>query len=62
MLAKTNKVLQKKLTRVDFHLALSELDLKFSAPEVDGLFKSLDVNNDGELDLEEWQSRIYCDT
>ena len=62
MLAKTNKVLQKKLTRVDFHLALSELDLKFTAPEVDGLFKSLDVNNDGELDLEEWQSRVYTDT
>ena len=62
MLAKTNRVLQKKLTRVDFHLALSELDLKFTAPEVDGLFKSLDINNDGELDLEEWQSRIYCDT
>ena len=54
MLAKTNRVLQKKLTRVYFHLALSELDLKFTAPEVDGLFKSLDINNDGELDLEEW--------
>jgi len=54
MLAKTNRVLWKKLTRVDFHLALSELDLKFTAPEVDGLFKSLDINNDGELDLEEW--------
>jgi len=54
MLAKTNRVLQKKLTRVDFHLALSELDLKFTAPEVDGLFKSLDINNDGEHDLEEW--------
>ena len=50
------------MTRVDFHLALSELDLKFSAPEVDGLFKSFDVNKDGELDLEEWQSRVYCDT
>lgn len=62
MLAKTNKVLQKKLNRIDFHMALNELDLKFTAPEVDGLFRSLDANNDGELDLEEWQSRIYCDT
>ena len=27
-LGKANKVIQRKLTRVDFHLALSELDLK----------------------------------
>jgi hypothetical protein len=62
MLAKANKVLQKRLSRSDFHYALSELDLKFSAPEVDSLFKSLDFNGDGELDLDEWQARVYCDT
>jgi Ca2+-binding EF-hand superfamily protein len=62
LLHKANKTLQKKLTRVDLHFALSELDLKFTAPEVDSLFKSLDTNNDGELDLDEWSSRIYCDT
>jgi len=61
-LGKANKVIQRKLTRVDFHLALSELDLKFSAPEVDSLFKLLDFNNDGELDLEEWSARVYCDS
>jgi hypothetical protein len=61
-LGKANKVIQRKLTRVDFHLALSELDLKFSAPEVDSLFKLLDFNNDGELDLEEWAARVYCDS
>lgn len=50
MLAKTNKLLSRKLNRVDFHLAMSELDMKFTAPEVDGLFKLLDFNKDGELD------------
>jgi Ca2+-binding EF-hand superfamily protein len=62
MLTKTNKVIQKKLSRVDFHKALADLDLKFSAPEVDNLFKVLDVNNDGEIDLEEWLGRVYCDS
>jgi hypothetical protein len=38
------------------------LDLKFSAPEVDNLFKVLDFNHDGELDLEEWLGRVYCDS
>ena len=57
----TNKVVQKKLTRVDFHKALSLCNLQFSAPEVDGLFYLLDLNQDGELDLDEWRSRIYED-
>jgi hypothetical protein len=61
MLTKANKVLQRKLNRVDFHLALSDLDLKFSAPEVDSLFKVLDINNDAELDQDEWEARVYCD-
>lgn len=35
--------------------------MKFSAPEIDGLFFLLDLNQDGELDLDEWRSRIYED-
>jgi len=37
-------------------------DFRFSAPEIDGLFKLLDINEDGELDIEEWRSRIYEDS
>jgi Ca2+-binding EF-hand superfamily protein len=33
-----------------------------TAPEVDGLFKVLDANQDNEVDLKEWLARIYCDT
>lgn len=62
MLGKANKIIQKRLTRLDFHVALAELELKFSAPEIDGLFKVLDINQDGELDMDEWLSRIYCDS
>ena len=62
MLTKTNKVIQRKLNRVDFHQAMSDLDLKFTAPEVDALFKVLDYNNDGELDQDEWLARVYCDS
>ena len=62
MLTKTNKVIQRKLNRVDFHQAMSDLDLKFTAPEVDVLFKVLDYNNDGELDQDEWLARVYCDS
>jgi hypothetical protein len=40
LLSRAGKTLQKKLTRPDLHIALA--DLKFSAPEVDGLFKVLD--------------------
>jgi hypothetical protein len=41
---------------------MSDLDLKFTAPEVDALFKVLDYNNDGELDQDEWLARVYCDS
>lgn len=61
----TGRYLQKKLTRVDFHKALnheSELGSKFSAPEIDGLFALLDMNQDGELDVDEWKTRIYEDS
>lgn len=62
LLLKANKVIQKRLTRLDFHSAVAELDLKFSAPEVDGLFKVLDTNQDGELDFDEWTGRVYPDS
>jgi len=35
---------------------------RFSAPEIDALFKLLDINNDGDLDIEEWKTRIYEDS
>lgn len=56
-------MLSKRLSRVDFHKAInndSELS-KFSAIEIDSLFNLLDMNQDGELDLDEWKSRIYED-
>lgn len=62
MLRKADRILQKKLTRSEFHRALNSLQLRFTAPEVDGLFKLLDINEDGELDIDEWRSRIYEDS
>lgn len=61
-LKKVDRILQKKLTRSEFHRALNSLEFRFSAPEIDGLFKILDVNQDGELDIEEWKTRIYEDS
>ena len=60
----TGKVIEKKLTRIDFHKAInanSELSGKFSAPEIDALFVLLDENKDGELDMDEWKGAIYED-
>lgn len=60
----TGKILQKRLSRLDFHKALNnvvELS-KFSAPEIDSLFNLLDMNQDGELDIDEWKTRIYEDS
>jgi Ca2+-binding EF-hand superfamily protein len=37
-------------------------EFRFTAPEVDALFKLLDMNEDGELDIEEWKARIYEDS
>jgi hypothetical protein len=59
----TGKMLSKRLSRVDFHKAInndSKLS-KFSAIEIDSLFNLLDLNQDGELDVEEWKARIYED-
>lgn len=41
---------------------MNEFDFKFSAPEIDGLFYTLDANQDEELDVDEWKSRIYEDS
>jgi Ca2+-binding EF-hand superfamily protein len=41
---------------------LNAFDFRFAAPEIDGLFKLLDYNQDGELDVEEWKGRIYEDS
>lgn len=61
-LKKVDRVLQKKLTRSEFHRVMNQFEFRFSAPEIDGLFKLLDLNEDGELDIEEWKSRIYEDS
>lgn len=61
-LKRTNKILQKRLSRSDFHKVMNGQEFRFSAPEIDGLFQTLDVNQDGELDVEEWKSRIYEDS
>jgi Ca2+-binding EF-hand superfamily protein len=62
LLKHAGKVLQKRLTRVDFHKALSMMEFRFSAPEIDSLFTLLDSNADGELDVDEWKGRIYEDS
>lgn len=54
LLRKTNKIIAKTLSRVDFHKALSLYGLKFSAPEIDALFTLIDFKKDDEIDLEEW--------
>jgi Ca2+-binding EF-hand superfamily protein len=63
-LKSTGKYLQKKLNRVDFHKAIGKEEelSKFSAPEIDSLFNLLDLNQDGELDIDEWKTRIYEDS
>lgn len=61
-LKKVDRVLQKKLTRSEFHKVMNMFDFRFTAPEIDGLFRLLDMNEDGDLDIEEWKSRIYEDS
>lgn len=41
---------------------MNMFDFRFTAPEIDGLFRLLDVNEDDVLDIEEWKSRIYEDS
>lgn len=46
LLKKVDRILQKKLTRSEFHRAINACigGIGFTAPEVDGLFKLLDAN------------------
>jgi hypothetical protein len=41
-LKRVDRIIQKRLTRSEFHKALNSFDFRFSAPEIDGLFKLLD--------------------
>lgn len=43
-LKNTGRIVQKRLTRLDFHKAINTCGFKFSAPEIDGLFNLLDLN------------------
>ena len=43
-LKKVDRVLQKKLSRSEFHKALNLFEFRFTAPEIDALFKLLDAN------------------
>lgn len=63
-LQRVDKIIQRKLSRVDFHRALNSVEelRGFTAPEIDGLFKLLDTNQDGYIEVEEWRSRIYEDS
>ena len=63
-LQRVDRIVQRKLSRVDFHRALNSVEelRGFTAPEIDGLFKLLDANQDGYLEVEEWKARIYEDS
>ncbi len=41
-LKRVDRVLQKKLTRSEFHRVMNAFEFRFSAPEIDALFKILD--------------------
>lgn len=61
LLRLAGKQREKELSRFDFHKALLAAGLKFSAPEVDQLFATLDHDNSGVLTVSKWQVRIYED-
>ena len=50
-----------KINRYDFHKAIIGEDFDFNAPQVDYLFRLLDINNDGFVDKDEWLSRLHED-
>lgn len=41
---KVDRVMQKRLTRGEFFKVMNMFEFKFTAPEIDGLFKLLDIN------------------
>lgn len=56
------RIREQRLSHLEFHRAIIEAGLDFSAAEVDALFAVLDQDNEGELTLQKWKSRVYEDT
>lgn len=54
MLVMSNKILEKQISRADFHKCMIKFGFNFSAAEIDGLFMTLDFRRDEQLDVEEW--------
>lgn len=44
LLKKADRIVQRRLSRVEFHKVMNSFDFRFTAPEIDGLFKILDYN------------------
>ena len=61
LLNSVGRITQKTLSRSDFHKAMGHC-LRMPAQDLDSLFMLLDYNNDGELDILEWKTRIYEDS
>lgn len=49
---------QGKINKHNFRSVMKREGLPFNVPQCDFLFKHLDSNNDGYLDLEEWTHKI----
>lgn len=43
-LKKVNRLIDKRLSRSEFHKVMNAYNFRFTAPEIDGLFKVLDLN------------------
>ncbi len=50
-----------KINRFEFHRAIKAENFNFNAPQVDFLFKLLDMNRDGYIDMGEWLGRVHED-
>jgi hypothetical protein len=44
-----------------FRKAMKEEKLPFTLTQIDFLFRALDANNDGVIDIEEWKQKIFDD-
>ena len=53
---------EKVVNRIEWHKGMSQLPLGFSAMSLDSFFAVLDFKQDGILDSEEWEARIYEDS
>ena len=59
-----NRQLEKKLTRADLHKIIQgipDLSSQFAAPQVDVLFRILDIKRDNVIDEDEWLAKVYED-